>query len=225
MAFWGQLSLQNPATPLAQQMDLFHDLNMTVCLWIFASVIYFATYVLINKGYDYNYLHSEFLETLWLVLPVIAMTILTFPSLYLLYMVDTEAENPLFTVKAIGHQWYWTYEYNDIVNKEFDSYMLTKMSKKWMFRLLDVDNFMVLPMKSSIRLLTTSTDVIHAFAVPSLGIKVDAVPGRINQMNLYVSRPGVYFGQCSEICGVNHSFMPIGIEVISMKNFLTWLKK
>jgi cytochrome c oxidase subunit 2 len=133
-----------------------------------------------------------------------------------------EETNPSISFKAIGHQWYWTYEYSDIKEMEVDSYMQKTENR---FRLLDVDTRIVLPFGANIRVIATSTDVIHSWTIPALAIKRDAVPGRINQINFLVSRPGTYFGQCSEICGANHRFMPILIEAVPIVNFISWCKK
>ena len=123
------------------------------------------------------------------------------------------------TVKVIGHQWYWSYEYSDFLNLDYDSYLLNDS----LFRLLDVDNSLIFPVNTKIRLIIGSTDVIHSWTIPSLGLKVDAVPGRLNQLLSVVRRCGLYFGQCSEICGVNHRFMPIKLEVTPISYFSSWL--
>ena len=143
--------------------------------------------------------------------------------LYILYLID-EIVNPFFSIKSIGHQWYWSYEYPEFNNIEFDSYILNYNNLN-QFRLLETDNRIVIPIKIPLRLITTSTDVIHSWTVPSLGIKVDAVPGRINQLNLIRKRPGIFFGQCSEICGINHRFIPIIVESTSFQYFLNWVNK
>jgi cytochrome c oxidase subunit 2 len=128
------------------------------------------------------------------------------------------------TIKTVGHQWYWSYEYSDFLNLEFDSYILpTEELNRGDFRLLDVDNRIVVPTETSVRLLITSADVIHSWAVPSLGIKTDAIPGRLNQIGFFIKYPGVYYGQCSEMCGANHSFIPIVLEAVAMKDFTSWL--
>jgi len=146
---------------------------------------------------------------------------LAIPSLKILYLTD-ELNFPIISVKVVGHQWYWSYEYNDFNNLEFDSFILKDLNNR--YRLLDVDNRLVLPLNNQIRFLVNSLDVIHSFAIPSLGIKVDAVPGRINQVRILINRPGLYYGQCSEICGVNHRFIPIVIERTNLKNFFNWVK-
>lgn len=161
------------------------------------------------------------IEIIWTVLPTITLLFVAFPSLQLLYLLD-EVANPLVSLKTIGHQWYWQYEYTNFLNLEFDSYI--KKEKDLKFRLLNVDNLILFPNNSQIRVLVTATDVIHSWTVPRLGVKIDASPGRLNQTNFFINRLGVYFGQCSEICGANHSFMPIILERTSLKKFLNWIK-
>lgn len=147
------------------------------------------------------------------------------PSLRLIYILD-EINNPLVTVKAIGHQWYWSYEYSDFKNIEFDSYITPiREMKPFNFRLLDVDNRIVIPFETQIRIIVTAADVIHSWTVPSLGVKIDATPGRLNQAGFTLRRPGLFYGQCSEICGANHRFIPIVIERIPSKYFVQWVNK
>jgi heme/copper-type cytochrome/quinol oxidase subunit 2 len=139
-----------------------------------------------------------------------------------------EIIDPVITIKIIGHQWYWSYEYSDEYNTQelnFDSYMVaTSDLEKGQLRLLEVDNRLVLPANTHVRLIITSSDVLHSWAVPSLGIKLDACPGRLNQTTLFVKREGVFYGQCSEICGINHGFMPIVVEVTNTQNYINWLE-
>lgn len=145
------------------------------------------------------------------------------PSLKILYITDETYFNKL-SIKSIGHQWYWRYEYSDFSNIEFDSFIIpTNQLSSKEFRLLDTDNRCILPYNFPIRILTTSTDVIHAWTIPSLGIKIDSTPGRLNQTLLFIHRPGIFFGQCSEICGINHRFIPIVIESTNLPNFKNWL--
>ena len=150
------------------------------------------------------------------------------PLFRLLYLLD-EVISPTITIKVVGHQWYWSYEYSDYINVsgesiEFDSYMIPDSDLELgQFRLLDVDNRVVIPTDTHIRFIVTGADVIHSFAVPSLGLKIDAVPGRLNQTSMLAERTGVFYGQCSEICGVYHGFMPIAIEAVSVQEYLTWI--
>lgn len=146
------------------------------------------------------------------------------PSLKLIYVLD-EVNSPIISIKTIGHQWYWSYEYSDFKNIEFDSYIVPiNEINSYNFRLLDVDNRIIIPFKSQIRIIISSLDVIHSWTIPSLGVKVDATPGRLNQIGFLCSRTGLFYGQCSEICGANHRFIPIVLESISPKYFIKWIK-
>jgi cytochrome c oxidase subunit 2 len=167
--------------------------------------------------YSYKFTHHDTLETVWTVVPSIILVFIAIPSLLVLFALD-EIGKPLITVKAIGHQWYWSYEVvagrTDTYTVNFDSYMVAAADLKLGdHRNLQVDNWLVLPYSTHIRVIVTSADVLHSWAMPALGVKIDAVPGRLNQLGLFVDRPGTYYGQCSEICGPNHGFMPIEINV------------
>lgn len=169
-------------------------------------------------------LEGQLIEIIWTIVPIFFLIFMAFPSLKILYLTD-EINRPIFTFKAIGHQWYWEYEYDflklmKIKNLETVDSIIRNVIIEDSFRLLDVSDHFFIPIKCQIRLLILSEDVIHSFAVPVLGIKVDAIPGRLNQIGLIINRPGLYFGQCSEICGVNHRFIPIVIETFNLKNFL-----
>ena len=165
------------------------------------------------------------LEMWWTISPSFILIALAVPSINLLYWMD-EGVNPEVTVKTIGHQWYWTYEFWDHQRIEVDSYMVGSedLSQSGLPRLLEVDNRLVLPFKTDIRVITHSTDVIHAWSVPALGLKMDAVPGRLNQMFVNITRAGVFYGQCREICGANHRFMPIVVESVPRATFYSWCK-
>nr|YP_010024750.1 cytochrome c oxidase subunit II [Abraximorpha davidii]YP_010852914.1 cytochrome c oxidase subunit II [Abraximorpha esta]QOQ35042.1 cytochrome c oxidase subunit II [Abraximorpha davidii]UJV31499.1 cytochrome c oxidase subunit II [Abraximorpha davidii]WGM81054.1 cytochrome c oxidase subunit II [Abraximorpha esta] len=221
MATWSNLNLQNASSPLMEQIIFFHDHTLIILIMITILVSYLMMSLFFNKFINRFLLEEQMIELIWTILPAITLIFIALPSLRLLYLLD-ELNNPLMTLKSIGHQWYWSYEYSDFNNIEFDSYMI-QMNQKNNFRLLDVDNRVILPMNNQIRILITATDVIHSWTVPSLGIKVDANPGRLNQTNFFINQPGIFFGQCSEICGANHSFMPIVIESIHMKNFINWI--
>nr|YP_009144418.1 cytochrome c oxidase subunit II [Colias erate]AKJ25925.1 cytochrome c oxidase subunit II [Colias erate]USM09826.1 cytochrome c oxidase subunit 2 [Colias erate] len=222
MATWSNLNLQNGASPLMEQMIFFHDHTLMILIMITILVMYLMMNLFFNKFINRFLLEGQMIELIWTILPAITLIFIALPSLRLLYLLD-ELNNPLITLKSIGHQWYWSYEYSDFNNIEFDSYMINNNDLLNKFRLLDVDNRIILPMNNQIRILVTATDVIHSWTIPSLGVKVDANPGRLNQTNFFINRPGIFFGQCSEICGANHSFMPIVIESISMKNFINWI--
>nr|QIZ12548.1 cytochrome c oxidase subunit II [Nuttallochiton mirandus] len=223
MAFWGQLGFQDAASPMMEQLIFFHDHAMLVLVMII-SLLGYAAFSLMNNSYvSRSSLDSQGIETIWTILPAIVLIFLAFPSLRLLYLLD-EVEEPAITVKAVGHQWYWSYEYSDFLNLEFDSYMLPlEELEEGGYRLLDVDHRSVVPMKTKVRVLVTAADVLHSWTVPSLGIKVDAVPGRLNQLSFFSNYSGVFYGQCSEICGANHSFMPIVLEVVDSVSFINWV--
>nr|AQP27951.1 cytochrome c oxidase subunit 2 [Dicuspiditermes nemorosus] len=170
-------------------------------------------------------LEGQMIETVWTIAPAIILVFIAIPSLRLLYLMD-EIHSPVMTLKAVGHQWYWSYEYSDFTKLEFDSYMIQQEDQQInTFRLLDTDNRIVLPMNSPIRLIVTAADVLHSWTVPSLGVKTDATPGRLNQVSFSINRPGLLYGQCSEICGANHSFMPIVVESVSTNQFINWVSK
>nr|WMQ77959.1 cytochrome c oxidase subunit II [Auzata chinensis] len=223
MATWSNFNLQNGASPLMEQIIFFHDHTLIILIMITMLVSYILLNLLFNKYVNRFLLENQMIEVIWTILPAITLIFIALPSLRLLYLLD-ELNNPLITLKSIGHQWYWSYEYSDFNNIEFDSYMIQSNElKNNEFRLLDVDNRIILPMNNQIRIMVTASDVIHSWTIPSLGVKVDANPGRLNQTNFFINRPGIFFGQCSEICGANHSFMPIVIESISIKNFINWI--
>jgi cytochrome c oxidase subunit 2 len=176
-----------------------------------------------------KFTHSTPLEVVWTIVPAIVLLFIAIPSFALLYSMD-ELIDPTITLKAVGHQWYWSYEFSDYATLEggeslnYDSYMIPEDDLTGgNLRLLEVDNRVVLPVQTHIRVLITSADVLHSWAVPSFGVKVDACPGRLNQTSVFIKREGTYFGQCSEICGVNHGFMPIVVEAVSLNNYVTWI--
>nr|QNE85766.1 cytochrome c oxidase subunit II [Helina impuncta] len=223
MSTWANLNLQDSSSPLMEQLIFFHDHTLLILIMITTLVSYLMIMLLFNKFINRNLLHGQTIEIIWTILPAIILLFIALPSLRLLYLLD-EINEPSITVKAIGHQWYWSYEYSDFNNIEFDSYMIpTHELSMNGFRLLDVDNHVILPMNLQIRILVTATDVIHSWTIPSLGVKVDGTPGRLNQTNFLMNRPGLFFGQCSEICGANHSFMPIVIESIPINFFIKWV--
>nr|UPL65548.1 cytochrome c oxidase subunit II [Artheneis intricata] len=223
MATWSNLNLQNANSPLMEQLIFFHDNTVMILMMITMMVLYSMISMMKNIMINRFLLESQMIELLWTSLPAIILIFIAMPSLHLLYLID-EINNPLMTVKAIGHQWYWSYEYSDFKHIEFDSYMKpTNTLENNEFRLLDVDNRLVLPLNTQIRIIVTAADVLHSWAMPSLGIKIDATPGRLNQGSFLMNRPGLMFGQCSEICGANHSFMPIVVESVPMNNFIKWL--
>nr|UZT67665.1 cytochrome c oxidase subunit II [Attagenus unicolor japonicus]BBE24798.1 cytochrome c oxidase subunit II [Attagenus unicolor japonicus] len=224
MATWNMYMTQEANSPLMEQLTFFHDHALMILLMITIMVGYLMWKLFFNK-YIYRFLlEGQTIELIWTILPAITLMFLALPSLRLLYLLD-ETVNPLMSIKTIGHQWYWSYEYSDFKNIEFDSYMTPKMmSQPYSFRLMDVDNRMIVPLKSQIRMMVTAADVIHSWTIPSLGVKIDGTPGRLNQTSFFTNKPGIMFGQCSEICGANHSFMPIVVEGTLPKYFIKWLK-
>nr|ATN23532.1 cytochrome c oxidase subunit II [Pseudocolaspis sp. EMHAU-15071004] len=225
MPSWKNIALQDSTSPLMEQLSFFHDHTLMILVIITTLVGQIMINVLLNKFTYRLLLEGQVIEVIWTILPALILVFIAIPSLRLIYILD-EINNPLISIKTIGHQWYWSYEYSDFNNIEFDSYMIPADSmKNQMFRLLDVDNRVIVPYNSQIRILVTSTDVIHSWTIPSMGVKIDATPGRLNQVNLISNRPGLFFGQCSEICGANHSFMPIVLESITPTYFISWISK
>jgi cytochrome c oxidase subunit 2 len=214
-------------------INLHHDLMffiVFICFFVavvvWRTIFYFSNHENLNSN-SRAVVHGTTIEIIWTVIPSIILIIVALPSFALLYSID-EVINPSLTIKCVGHQWYWSYEYSDFELQSgsivFDSYIIAEDDLNvGELRLLEVDNRVVLPLKTHIRLLITATDVLHSWAVPSLGIKVDACPGRLNQTSLFLLRDGVFYGQCSEICGVGHGNMPIVVESVSTEKYISWL--
>jgi len=220
-----QLGLQDAAHPVMEEIIFFHDQVMFILIIIITTVLWLIVKALSGKAYHRYLVDGTLLEIIWTIIPAIILILIALPSLKLLYLMD-EVMDPALTIKAIGHQWYWSYEYSDYQTEtlEFDSYMVpTSDLNKGDFRLLEVDNRLVVPINTHVRVLVTGADVLHSFAVPALAVKMDAVPGRLNQTGFFIKRPGVFYGQCSEICGANHSFMPIVIEAVSLDKYINWV--
>jgi len=229
-----QYGIQDPATPNLEGMIYFHNY---LCFVILAIVV-FVCWLLVKIFFSFNeknqaksfiFTHSSALEIIWTIIPALILLAIAIPSFALLYSID-ELIDPTVTLKVVGHQWYWSYEYSDFVTLEggeslnFDSYMVaTNDLTSGNFRLLEVDNRVYLPINTHIRLLVTSADVLHSWAIPSFGVKVDACPGRLTQAALYIKRSGIFFGQCSEICGINHGFMPIVVKATPVDEFTSWI--
>nr|QFZ89391.1 cytochrome oxidase subunit II [Megascolecidae sp. SC201734-01] len=223
MPHWGQISFQDAASSVMMQLISFHDHTLIILTLVLTMVSYALIVLMLNKYINRYILEAQTIETVWTILPALILLVLALPSLRILYITD-EVSNPSITIKTIGHQWYWSYEYTDFMNVEMDSYMVqTTDLLPGDFRLLEVDNRIVVPMQLEVRMLITAADVLHSWTIPSLGVKVDAVPGRLNQIGFTTSHPGVFYGQCSEICGANHSFMPIAMEVVDSKSFMKWI--
>nr|ABM53826.1 cytochrome oxidase subunit II [Ischnoptera sp. 2 DJGI-2006] len=223
MTTWASLNFQDSASPIMEQLIHFHDHALMIILMILTVVTYMMILLINNKFTNRLLLEGNMIEVAWTIAPAIILIFIALPSLRLLYLMD-EINNPVVTLKTIGHQWYWSYEYSDFLKVEFDSYMIPQNEMKSNdFRLLDTDNRAALPMNTFIRIIITAADVLHSWTVPSLGVKADATPGRLNQTSFLINRPGLFYGQCSEICGANHSFMPIVIESISINSFIKWI--
>ena len=221
-----QLGLQDAASPVMEEVVFYHDKIMFILTIIIIAVMWLILRALNNKYYHKYLTDGTLIEIVWTLIPAGILVFIAFPSLKLLYFMD-EVIDPALTIKAIGHQWYWSYEYSDYLAEtlEFDSYMVpTSDLKSGDLRLLEVDNRLIIPIQTQVRVLVTGADVIHSFAVPSLSVKVDAIPGRLNQTSFFINRPGIFYGQCSEICGANHSFMPIVIEAVSLDKYADWIE-
>lgn len=219
MAHPVQLGLQDATSPIIEELIGFHDHAFIIVSLISFLVLYILLSVLTTKLTSINITDAQEIETIWTILPAIILVLIALPSLRILYLTD-EINNPSFTIKSIGHQWYWTYEYTDYGGLIFNSYILPPLFlNPGDLRLLEVDNRVVLPIEAPVRIIITSQDVLHSWTIPTLGLKTDAIPGRLNQTTFTAIRPGVYYGQCSEICGANHSFMPIVAELIPLKIF------
>nr|YP_003933857.1 cytochrome c oxidase subunit II [Ambystoma barbouri]ACY06207.1 cytochrome c oxidase subunit II [Ambystoma barbouri] len=222
MAHPSQLGFQDAASPIMEELLHFHDHALMAVFLISTLVLYIITVMMTTKLTNTNAMDAQEIEMVWTIMPAIILIVIALPSLRILYLMD-EINDPHLTVKAIGHQWYWSYEYTNYNDLVFDSYMTpTQNLSPGEFRLLEVDNRMVVPMESPIRMLISAEDVLHSWAMPSMGIKTDAIPGRLNQTTFIASRPGIFYGQCSEICGANHSFMPIVVETTPLKHFQSW---
>jgi cytochrome c oxidase subunit 2 len=214
-----------------------HESPRKYNLWIYLTNIseWKGRIRLYVKERFYNIAHGTTIEMVWTILPAFILILIAIPSFVLLYAMD-ELIDPILTIKIIGHQWYWSYEFSDYVTNEdlidnpwetkvkFDSYMLNDAElKKGDLRLLKTDKPLFLPKNTHIRLIITSSDVLHSWAVPAFGIKTDAVPGRLNQTSVYLKNSGVFYGQCSELCGVNHAFMPIEVYVVNPIFFYNYI--
>nr|YP_004327618.1 cytochrome c oxidase subunit II [Cobitis takatsuensis]BAJ11453.1 cytochrome oxidase subunit-2 [Cobitis takatsuensis] len=222
MAHPSQLGFQDAASPVMEELLHFHDHALMIVFLISTLVLYIIVATVSTKLTNKYILDSQEIEIVWTVLPAVILVLIALPSLRILYLMD-EINDPHLTIKAMGHQWYWSYEYTDYEDLGFDSYMIpTQNLTPGQFRLLETDFRMVVPMQSPIRVLVSAEDVLHSWAVPALGVKMDGVPGRLNQTAFIASRPGVFYGQCSEICGANHSFMPIVVEAVPLEHFEFW---
>lgn len=216
MIFWGILSLQDALRVTIEQIIYFHDYLIIVILIIICVVGYFLRFVLFRKTYSSRIVADHLVERVWTILPIVVLIFLVYPSIYLLYLIDERRVEFLCTLKVIGHQWYWRYKIDGLIGIEIDSYI----DRDGVVRLIDVDNRVIIPSQEHIRALITSNDVLHSWALPSLGLKIDAIPGRLNQFVFIVILNSIIHGQCREICGVNHSFIPIVMESVNLSDLL-----
>lgn len=225
-----QINFQPAASPVAERIEALHDLLLFVTVAISVLVFVLLMFVCIRYRASRSPVpsrrtHNTALEIAWTAIPVLILVVIAIPSFKLLYFMD-RAVAPEMTLKAVGHQWYWSYEYPDHGDFTFDAYMIADQDlQEGQLRLFDVDNRVVLPVDTDVRVLTTATDVIHSWAVPALGIKLDAIPGKVNETWVRIERPGIYYGQCSELCGAYHGFMPVMIEAVSKEEFDAWVEQ
>jgi cytochrome c oxidase subunit 2 len=225
-----QIGLQDPATPVMERIYDFHTLLLYIITAITIFVLALLAYVMFRFNAKANpepadFTHNAFIEVVWTVVPVIILLLIAIPSLKLVYYQDRVAE-PEMTLKVTGYQWYWGYEYPDHDGINFFSYMIPDEEISGdQLRLLSTDNPVYLPIDTNIQILVTAADVIHAFAVPAFGVKKDAVPGRINETWVRITKEGTYYGMCSELCGKDHAFMPIEIRAVSKEDFNLWVQK
>ncbi len=216
MIFWGIYSLQDALSLTIEQIVYFHDYLIIVMIIIICVVAYFLGFVLFTKTFSSRIVADHLVESVWTILPIVVLIFLVYPSIYLLYLIDESRVEFLCTLKVIGHQWYWRYKIDGVLSLDIDSYI----DADRVVRLIDVDNRVVVPAQEPIRALITSGDVLHSWALPSLGVKIDAIPGRLNQFVFMVMLNSVVHGQCREICGVNHSFIPIVLEAVRLRDLL-----
>jgi cytochrome c oxidase subunit 2 len=227
-----ETGLQAAVTPVMEEIESFHNFLLIIISAIAAFVLLLLIIVIVRFNERANPVpsktsHNTLVEVIWTVVPVMILVGIAIPSFKLMYFAD-RTEDAQMTIKAVGHQWYWSYEYPDNGEFTFDALMIPDEEidpAKGQLRLLETDNRLVIPVNTKIRLLITATDVIHSFAVPAFGVKLDAVPGRTNETWTEVTQEGVYYGQCSELCGVGHAFMPIAVEVVSKERFAAWVEE
>jgi len=224
-----QLGFQDPATPVMERLVDFNNILIWMCVIISLFVFVLLGIIIFKFNRKANPVptkrsHNTLIEVLWTVIPVIILVAIAVPSLRLLYYQDRAVDAEM-TIKAIGKQWYWTYEYPDIGEDiSFDAVMLEEEElTEGQYRLLETDTRVVVPVDTTVRLLVTADDVIHAWTIPAFGVKVDGIPGRVNEAWFKATKEGVFYGQCSELCGAYHAFMPINVEVVSKEAYIEWV--
>ncbi len=227
-----QLGFQEAASPTMERIDGFHDFVTIIATVIALFVMVLLLIVIFRFNEKANpkpstTTHNLLLEVLWTAVPVIILVVIAIPSFRLMYFAD-RVEDPDMTLKIIGHQWYWSYEYPDNGNFTFDANIVSEeelAKDSSLKRNMDTDNRVVLPVGKKVQLLMTADDVLHNWAIPAFGIKLDTVPGRLNETWVQINKPGVYYGFCSELCGVNHAYMPIVVEAVPAEDFEKWVKQ
>ena len=215
MPTWAAITFQDAASPTMEQLLFFHDHAIVVLILITVLTIYIILAAICSKVFNKFMIEGQEIETIWTILPAILLLFIAFPSIKILYLIE-DTKDPRLTVKVIGHQWYWSYEHSTLEPLTVDRFMAPSLDA----RLIETTLPLVVPANTSIRVIVTSADVIHSWAVPALGLKVDAIPARLNQTFFIAKRLGPFVGQCSEICGVNHSFIPILVSVLEQEDFL-----
>jgi len=226
---WNLYGLQEAFSPAIEEFRVFHDYLILVLVFVISIVFFFMSTLKNPRYLNQGFLSNEILEGAWTIAPAIILVIIAIPSLRILYRLDVSFNSSL-TLKVIAHQWYWRYEFSDFWRVKrravsFDSYIISQKDlNPGQFRLLETDNRPVLPFLTSVRVLIRRADVLHSWALPRAGVKLDATPGRLNQTSLIRNRPGIIYGQCSEICGANHRFIPIRLEFTRITDFLGWVE-
>lgn len=230
VAYPWQMNFQAPFSPVMERIHEFHALLLVICTGIVLLVLGLLGYIIVRYNSKRNPVpsktaHNTLLEVIWTAVPIVILVVIAIPSMRLLFFAN-KAQDPEMTLKVTGHQWYWTYNYPDHGDFSFDSIPVAEAElQPGQPRLLTVDNKVVLPIETDIQVLVTADDVIHNWAVPALGLKKDATPGRVNETWVRITKEGTFYGMCSELCGVNHYFMPIQIEAVSKDAFAAWVEK
>ncbi|MCB1472810.1 MAG: cytochrome c oxidase subunit II [Rhodobiaceae bacterium] len=223
-----EMGLQPAASPVMEEITWFHNFLLVLITVITLFVLALLIWVVLRYNERANPTpsktsHNTMIEVIWTVVPIIILVVVAIPSFRLLFL-QLDVPEPDLTIKATGYQWYWSYEYPDQDEMTFDSLMLTDDERtEGQPRLLAVDNEVVVPVGKNVKILVTAADVLHNWTVPAFGVKIDAVPGRLNESWFRATKPGIYYGQCSELCGKDHAFMPIAVRVVSEDEFNTWL--
>lgn len=214
MPCWSILNFQNRNSPLIEHLIFFHDHSIIILMWITFLTIYLISRSVLRSNFNRFFLEAQEVEIFWTIVPAIMLIFIGIPSLKVLYMIE-ENFSPIITIKTIGFQWHWGYEYSEIENLKFNCIIM----KNNLIRLMNTSNHLIIPSIIPVQILISSKDVIHSWTIPSLGVKVDAIPGRINQCSIIIKRSRIIVGQCSEICGAGHSFIPIILESPSLSLF------